>query len=248
MEKNQKPWSEHNFRLYNTGFKIAKFALGKKFDYHFHGLENIEESPGIFTMNHQRFEDSVFLAMAYTEATGLPMAMISQAEYAQGLGVRGKDGKRRFGRIVRFFVNNVGAISIDRSGDMTSLRTTIDEVESAMEAGVSVGVHTDATRAENSVINKYHPLFTRIGMDLGVPLYSAGGLYTPAKEGEKEHFDLTMSRPFTPDYYNSLHLKLLPKNMRVEHVTNELEKFAAQATGLHRTHKFAEIPKTHTQG
>jgi 1-acyl-sn-glycerol-3-phosphate acyltransferase len=246
MEKPQKQWSEKNFRLYNTGFNIAKLALGAKFNYAFHGLENIEDVPGIFTMNHQRFEDSVFLAMAYTEATHKPMAMVSQAEYAQGLGVRGKDGSRHYGRLIRTFVNNVGAISIDRSGDIKSLKTTMDDVKRAMDSGISVGVHPDATRAEDAEINKYHPLFTRLAVDLRVPLYSVGGVYNQVPSERKERFDLIVNKPFTTDYYDSFHLKLLPKNMRIDHITNELEKAAEHSTGLPRTHKFATIPAAHS--
>ena len=247
MEKPQSSVEKNKFALYGAGYQLSRLALWAMYEQHVEGMENIQDIPGIFAMNHQKVEDTFLLAKEYTKATGKPMALVAQEGYFNGDGIRGKDGRRHLGKTVKLIVNSIGAISADREGTMSGVRQLSEDVTASIKEGVSVGVHPDATRSENGMVNKFYPLFTRLAYDLNVPIYPFGGHYSRgASPLRSKHVDLKLGKPLMPEYMHSARFRLLPMNKRIEHFNNELEKRTALAANLQQSGLFAPRSKNGT--
>ncbi len=235
--ENQGEKPKHDFYMF--GYQLSRLALWAMYEQHIEGADNFPLEPSIIVMNHQKVEDTFLVAKEYTKQTHQKAAVVAQVEYFRGEGIRGKDGIRRFGAPVKLLVDSIGAISADRDGDMGAMRQLSTDVTQTLENGMSVIVHSDSKRAKNGMVNKFYPTFTRLAVDNNVPLVPVGGHYSETDGLRSKRIDLHIGEPLMPEYYHSILLRLLPKNRRIDHINNELEKRVALLAALEQSHQFA---------
>lgn len=225
---------------YQRNFKLIKFGLGLFVEINVIGLDNIPDAPSLIVSNHEKIIDSLIISADMTERTGRPVRYVAQQEYFDGEGIRRGD-KRVFGKPLQRFVTNTHMISADRSGSMEGMRRLTREANEAWDRGDDVGVHPEATRADNGKLNKFYAAIFRIAMDAGVPILTSGiNYHEPTKKRHYIAADLAYGVPITEDTYEHGLMMALPKSRRVNYFTAVAEHDVALLAGLEQSHRYMQ--------
>lgn len=220
---------------------VFRFALDKKFDRAVTGVENIPETPAIYTPNHIHAVDSPLVAVSYSELTGLPMRFAAKREYFEG---RGMDDQGKFGRIVKWVMEHGHMIPVDREGaNPRAFQELQLQVASRLGNGDAVALHPEGTRNEDGKLHKFKSGAARIAIALSVPIVPVGINYTEYSNGDKTHVDIEFGQPIMPEEYTALPYSLLPARQKAEHFIQVAENRVADMTGMPQSGAFAQLRK-----
>lgn len=228
--------------LYKALYPAFRFGLRRKFDYTIHGELNIPDRPALYTPNHIEMVDSPLIAAAYTEITGKPLRFGAKVQYFNGQGV---DNNGQWGRSMKFLVEHTRMIPVDRdSKDPSDFRKLAQVIADRFDAGESIALHPEGTRSRDGLVHKFKTGAVRIALNQSVPLVPVGIVYDEYKEGQKTHVDIAFGEPIFPSEYTSLPYTLIPKRLKVERLSKQLQVRVAELTGMGLSDEYANHNKS----
>lgn len=226
--------------IYSIVYPLAKRTLDNRFPRTVTGLENIPDTPALYTPNHLRFVDSFLVSTSYTEATARPMRFGAKQEYFNGDGI---DNHGKLGHVMKWFVENTHAIPVDR--DNKNIRAFFDlqdGVRERIEAGDSVAFHPEGTRSLDGRLNKFRSGAARIALALSIPIVPVGIVYEPRSYSRRTDVSVKFGVPIMPEEYDKYPYVDLAKSKKAAALSEELECRVATLSGQRRSHEFAAIP------
>ena len=235
------PLPREKMDFYKPLYPIARELYDHKYDRAVVGSENIPDGPAVYAPNHIHFDDSPLVAIAYTEATGVPLRFGAKREYFDGKGI---DDHGKYGRIVRWVMEHGRMISVDREN--TGLRTFQELQQSsarALERGDAVALHPEGTRSEDGRLHKFKAGAARIALMSTVPIVPVGLVYESYSNGRKTHADIIFGEPLTPEDYSRWPYAAMPTKLKTEAMIQEVENRVAALTGMEQTGTFAVLRK-----
>lgn len=230
--------------LYQAVYPVARFGLDRKYVRNVQGVENIPDGPALFAPNHIRFEDSMLVAISYTEATGKPLRFGAKQEYFDGLGI---DNKGKFGRSLRLLMERTHQIPVERENPRAfpALQRAVKE---RVDAGDSVALHPEGTRSDDGRLHKFKAGIGRIAIALSVPIVPTGLVYTAHSNSRKTDVDIIFGEPIMPEEtFAHLPYSVLPIGKKAEHLMHVVENSVADLTGMEQSHTFAVLKKLRHQ-
>lgn len=130
------------------------------------GLEHIPASGGvIFAGNHLSVADELLVGTVVPRH----LAFWAKSDYFKGTGP--------WGRFVRWLLNGLGAIPVERSGG-TGARTAFAAAEPVLAAGGQVLVYPEGTRSPDGRLYKGRTGVARLALATGVPVIPVGVIGT----------------------------------------------------------------------
>lgn len=226
--------------LYKPFFPAFKYGLKRKYDIAVEGVDEIPNTPAIYAPNHIRLADSALVAMAYTDATSIPLRFAAKQEYFDGLGL---DNKGRLGRSMRFLMEYSHMIPVDRERvDMDAL---MSDSTRALQRGDSIALHPEGTRSEDGKIHRFRPGAALIAIANSVPVVPTGLVYTDYSNGRKTHVDVIFGTPLSPDDFSTPQ-----RNERRQALllTQAIEDRVADLTGMEKSGVVAKLRKLRRDG
>lgn len=225
--------------IYKTLYPVVRAGLRVSFDRSVEGIENIPSEPALYAPNHILFEDSLLVAASYTEATGVPMRFGAKQEYFDGRGI---DDAGKFGRPVRWLMEHARMIPVDRENiNIRSFQVLQEAVARRFDNGDAVGLHPEGTRVEDDKIYKFRMGAARIALALSVPIVPVGIVYSPYDRLRRLHADVTFGTPIMPSEYNTGAFASLANRPKAERLTQLVEDYVANLTGMEQTGAFAPM-------
>jgi 1-acyl-sn-glycerol-3-phosphate acyltransferase len=228
--------SERDF--YMQVVPLFNGILGLANDRHIIGLENVTPEPKIYAINHVRFEDSLHVAGIVARHIKRPVRFGAKKEYFDGEGI---DGDGKFGRTVKWFMENTHQIPVER--ESTNPRSFVDlskAVKSALDAGESVALHAEGSRSLDGRLNKFKSGLARMAIEYGVPVGIAGLHYEDHPGPERTDVNVIFGDVIRPDEFPSSEL---PARQRAEILSDMAEERVARLTGQERSHQFADFKR-----
>lgn len=227
---------------YKVLYPAFHFVLNRQFDRTVTGIENIPDTPAIYTPNHIRIADSPLVAATYTEATDEPMRFVVKKEYLDGEGI---DGHGKLGRSVRLLMEYTGMIPVDR--EATGVHANQDfqnQVIDRLERGGAVALHPEGTRSDDGRLYKFRSGAAHIALAAHVPIVPVGIIYSQFDNKRKTHVSIEFGQPVMPEEYNEPpYSELAGARNKSEALIQEIENRVALLTGMEQAGKFAELHK-----
>jgi 1-acyl-sn-glycerol-3-phosphate acyltransferase len=122
------------------------------------GLENVPDSgPAILASNHLSVIDSIFLPLAVKR----PVYFLAKSDYFTGRGVRGF--------VIRWLMNSLGQLSIDRSGGKAS-EASLQTGLQVLRRGDLLGIYPEGTRSPNGKLFRGRTGVARMILEGHVPV------------------------------------------------------------------------------
>lgn len=238
--------SSEKFDAYKLVYPAIKFGLERKYDLEISGQHNIPDTPAIYTPNHIEFVDSLFVAEAYTESTGIPMRFLAKQEYFDGKGI---DDNGKLGRTMKWFMEHTRMIPVDRE-DMNprAFQQLQLHVANRLDNGDSVALHPEGTRSKDGRLHKFKSGASRIAIALSVPIVPTGIVYTEYSNKRKVHVDVEFGKPIEPEEFVKVPYSLLPTKQKAEHFIQVAEDRVADMTGMPQSGTFAQLRKLRNLG
>ncbi len=237
--------SQEKKDFYNAIVPFVRMGLATKFDLSVTGVEHLPDQPAIYSANHVKFVDSLFLALAYHGETGIPLRFAAKEEYFQGKGV---DDKGKYGRTLKWVMEHGHMLPVDReSGDPRAFQRLQSGVQQRFERGDSVGLHPEGTRSEDGRVHKFKSGAGRIAIALSAPNVPVGIVYTDFSNGRKTHVDVMFGQPILPEEYKKAPYSLLPGRQKAELASQIIENRVADLTGMDQSNVFAKLRKLRNQ-
>lgn len=233
--------SELKADYYKPLYPVFRYALDRKFERTVEGIDNIPDEPAIYTPNHLMFEDSLLVAVSYTEATGIPMRFAAKQEYFDG---KGMDDKGKYGRSLRWIMEHGQMIPVDREAKSPrAFQEFQQEVGQRLENGDAVALHPEGTRSEDNKLHKFKSGASRIAIAYSVPLVPVGIVYSHPEDSRKVHAHIEFGKPIMPSEYRQLPYSLLPARQKAEHFIQVAEDRVADMTNMPQSGAFAQLRK-----
>lgn len=226
---------------YRQIYPVANFLLNRKFDIHVEGTEHIPDQPAIYTPNHIRFEDSLLVAKAFTDATGNLMRFGAKREYFDGLGIN-NDGKN--GKLLKWVMESTHQIPVDREGkDPRAFFKLQAEVADRTNHGNSVTFHPEGTRSEDGRLHKFKDGAARIAIALSLPIVPVGLVYDVQSNRRKIDATVSFGEPIMPEEYTRLPYSAFPAKLKAQHFIQVAEDRVADLTDMEQSGIFAILKK-----
>lgn len=232
MEQPKKDRYHLLFPVFNRGLKIM-------FNRDIHGTENILEEPALYVANHIRATDSLLIAQAYTEVTGEALRFGAKKEYFDGKGI---DNKGKLGRTAKWLMESTGQIPVDRRRENPrALEEFMKTATGLLESGESIALHPEGTRSPDGRIYTFRATAARIAMQAKVPLVPVGLVYDESRPLRRTPVTIRFGEPITPEDFDKLPYRLLPRKLKGEHFSDVAERRVAKLTGKERAFTIATI-------
>ncbi len=130
------------------------------------GLEHIPATgPTILASNHLSVMDSIVLPVVAPRQ----IYFLAKDDYFVGTGVRGN--------AMRFLMNGLNQIPVDRSGGRASLMA-LDAALPVLKAGNALGIYPEGTRSPDGRLYRGRPGVAKLALDAGAEIVPVGILGT----------------------------------------------------------------------
>lgn len=239
------PESETNLPKRRDAYKLVYPVFNAVLNRYYHrtvsGVENIPDTPAIYVPNHIKIADSLLVAAAYTDETGIPLRFGAKQEYFEGKGIN-DNGK--LGRSVQWVMEHTHQIPVDReSRDPRAFQRLQSEVADRIAYGDSVALHPEGTRSTDGRLHKFKSGAARIALALSVPIVPVGLVYTEHSNKRFTDVDVKFGKPVTPEEFTHLPYAVLPNKQRAEYLSQVVENRVADLTGMEQSGAFAVLRK-----
>ncbi len=228
--------------LYKPLWPVARAILDYKYDRTVTGIENLPEGPAMYTPNHILFVDSPFVAISYTEATGVPMRFGAKREYFEG---KGSDDQGKHGRSMKWVMEHSRMIPVNR--ESKNPREDFDllqrRAERAFQRGDAVALHPEGTRSADGRLHKFRRGAAVIAINAGVPIVPVGIRYSFDTSASKPRVEIMFGEPVRPEEYQDGTLSTYASRPKAEKVTSIIEKRVADLTDMKQTGMVAQLRK-----
>lgn len=239
------PESEQSLPKRRDAYKLVYPVLNGILNHSYHrtvsGAENIPNTPAIYAPNHIKLADSLLVAAAYTDETGLPLRFGAKQEYFEGGGM---NDKGRFGRSMRWLMEHTHQIPVDReSRDPRAFQRLQTDVADRLAYGDSVALHPEGTRSTDGKLHKFKSGAARIAIALSVPIVPVGLVYDERSNRRVTDVEIIFGKPVTPEEFIHLPYSLLPNKQKAEYFSQVVENRVADLTGMEQSGAFAVLRK-----
>ncbi len=239
------PESEQSLPKRRDAYKLVYPVLNGILNHSYHrtvsGAENIPDTPAIYAPNHIKLADSLLVAAAYTDETGLPLRFGAKQEYFEGGGM---NDKGRFGRSMRWLMEHTHQIPVDReSRDPRAFQRLQTDVADRLAYGDSVALHPEGTRSTDGKLHKFKSGAARIAIALSVPIVPVGLVYDERSNRRVTDVEIIFGKPVMPEEFTHLPYNLLPNKQKAEYLSQVVENRVADLTGMEQSGAFAVLRK-----